>query len=250
MSANFKEPIKHAPISAQQPYQYRSGMGMINSAEWITFFDDFTGDVASNVPAGWDAAIIDSGCTVTNASLAGGAILFDSDADNEGAAIYLPKSVALNGKKFFMECRVKMEDVSAMTFQMGLSDLTATTNPEDIWTTTTTDYVSFGNLDSAEAVLTYDKNNGGTVTETNTDSTAATLADDTYAVLAIAYNGASTVTDGCLTAWVNGNQVASALTEAQVPDDLPLAPFIGMLAGHATTADVAHVDYVRFALER
>ena len=149
-----------------------------------------------------------------------------------------------------MECRVKVEDASAMTFQMGLSDLTATTNPEDIWTTTTTDYIAFGTLDSAEAVLTYDKNNGGTVTETNIDSTAATLSDDTYATLAIAYNGASTLGDGSLSAYVNGVLVARALTEAQVPDDLPLAPFIGMLAGHATTADIAHVDYVRFALER
>lgn len=250
MSTGFSEPLVHTSVSNKKDYAYRSGMGMVNSAEWVVFFDDFTGDVASNIPSGWDAAIIDTGCTITNANLAGGVLLFDSDADNEGAATYLNKSVALNGKKFFMECRVKMEDVSAMTFQMGLSDLTATTNPEDIWTTTTTDYVAFGNLDAATVSLTYDKNNGGTVTETNTDTTAATLADDTYAVLAISYNGASTVKDGCLKAWVNGQEVASALTEAQVPDDLPLAPFIGMLAGHATTADVVHVDYVRLVLER
>lgn len=247
MSTGFKGPLVYGPDNA---YAYRKGMGMVNSNEWIVFFDDFTGDVASNVPAGWDNGVIDTGCTVTNADLAGGVLLFDSDADNEGAAVWLNKSVALNGKKFFMECRVKMEDVSAMTFQMGLSDLTAITNPEDIWTTTTTDYIAFGNLDAATVSLTYDKNNGGTVTETNTNTTAATLADDTYAILAISYDGASTLQDGSLKAWVNGTQVASALTEAQVPDDLPLAPFIGMLAGHATTADVAHVDYVRFALER
>ena len=245
---SINESVVHART---KNYAYRAGMGMFNSAEWIAFFDDFTGDVASNVPAGWDAAIIDTGCTVTNAGLAGGAAIFTSDADNEGAAIYLPKSVALNGKKFFMECRVQMEDVSAMTFQMGLSDLTAVTNPEDIWTTTTTDYVSFGNLDAATVSLTYDKNNGGTVTETNTGAAANyTLADNTYAILAIAYNGASTVDNGSLKAYVNGNEVASALTEAQVPDDLPLAPFIGMLAGHATTANTAIVDYVRFALQR
>jgi hypothetical protein len=250
MSTGFTEPLQHGTKSLQATYAYRSGMGMVPSAEWVTFFDDFTGDVASNIPEGWDAAIIDVGCTNTNADLAGGVLLMDSDADNEGTAVYQNKHIALNGKKFFMECRVKMEDVSAMTFQMGISALTAVTNPEDIWTTTTTDYVAFGNLDSAVVALTYDKNNGGTVTETNTDTDKATLADDTYAILAIAYNGASTVTDGCLKAYVNGYEVASALTEAQVPDDLPLAPFIGFLAGHATTADVVHVDYVRYALER
>ena len=241
------ESVVHAP-SANHPY--RRGMGMFSSAEWVVFFDDFTGDVASNIPAGWDAAIIDTGCTVTNNNGAGGSILFDSDADNEGAAIYLPKSVQLNGKKFFMEARVQMEDVSAMTFQIGLSDLTAVSNPEDIWTTTTTDYIAFGNLDAATVSLTYDKNNGGTVTETNTDATAATLSDSTWHTLGLSFNGATTLGDGCLKAYVDGKEVASALTEAQVPDDLPLAPFIGMLAGHASTADTALVDYFRFAVQR
>jgi hypothetical protein len=250
MSTGFKGPIVFGPEVNSKLYPYRAGKGMIPSAEWIVFFDDFTGDVASNVPEGWDAAIIDTGCTNTNANLAGGVLLMDSDADNEGTAIYQNKHIALAGKRFFMECRVKMEDVSAMTFQMGISDLTATTNPEDIWTTTTTDYISFGNLDTDEAVLTYDKNNGGTVTETNSNSTQATLADDTYAILAIDYNGGASPGDSSVRAYVNGIQVAAAGTEAQIPDDLPLAPFIGFLAGHATTADVVHVDYVRYSLER
>jgi len=231
-------------------FPYRRGMGMFPSKEWVSFFDDFTGPVATNVPAGWSAAIIDVGCTATNAGLIGGQLLLDSDADNEGVAVYLPKCVHLNGKKFFMEVRVKIEDVSAMTFQFGLSDLTATTNPEDIWTTTTTDYISFGLLDTAVCQLTYDKNNGGTVTETNTNTTAATLSDNTWHTLALSFNGASTLGDGCVRAYVDGTQVASSLTEAQVPDDLALAPFIGMLAGHATTADVVHVDYFRFAVQR
>lgn len=250
MSTGFKGPIVHGPEVTAKNYAYRNRKGMIPAAEWFVFHDDFEGIVATNVPDRWSAAIIDTGCTITNADLAGGALLFDSDADNEGAACYLAKCVALNGKKFFMECRVKVEDASAMTFQMGLTDLSAVTNPEDIWTTASADYIAFGTLDSAEAVLTYDKNNGGTVTETNVDSTAATLADDTYATLAISFNGASTLANGSLEAYVNGVLVARALTEAQVPDDLVLAPFIGMLAGHATTADVAHVDYVRFSLER
>jgi len=251
MSKNNSFAINESIVHAKDTnYPYRRGMGMFPSAEWVTFFDDFTGGVASNVPDGWAAAIIDTGCTITNAGLAGGVVLIDSDADNEGAAAYLNKSVALAGKKFFMEVRVKMEDVSASTFQFGLSDLTAVTNPEDIWTTTTTDYISFGNLDAATVSLTYDKDNGGTVTETNTNTTAATLADDTYAVLAIAYNGATDPTAGALTAYVNGTQVASALTHGQVPEDLPLAPFFGALAGHATTADVFHLDYFRFAVQR
>ena len=167
MATNFLEPILHARKSGRA-YAYRTGMGMMSSAEWIVFPRRFVQAMSrlTSLQGGMRRLLI---LVVRSPmpSLAGGALLFDSDADDEGAATYLPKSVALNGKKFFMECRVKMEDVSAMTFQMGLSDLTATTNPEDIWTTTTTDYISFGNLDSAVCVLTYDKNNGGTVTETN-----------------------------------------------------------------------------------
>jgi len=250
MSTGFKGPIVHGPENSTKLYPYRTGMGMMPSAEWIVFHDDFTGKAASNVLEGWNAGIIDTGCTVTQGVLAGGVAQLTSDADDEGAAQYGPLSVALNGKRFFMECRVKMEDVSAMTFQMGLSVLTAVTNPEDIWTTVAADYIAFGLLDSAVCALTYDKNNGGTVTETNSNTTQATLADDTYAVLAIAYNGASTVADGSLKAYVNGIEVAAALTEAQVPDDLPLAPFFGFLAGHATTANTAEVDYIRYVLER
>lgn len=250
MATGLLEPVLHSPKPTSNNYAYRASTGMMPSAEWVTFFDDFTGAVTTNVPAGWSAAIIDTGCTATNAGLIGGQLLLDSDADNEGVAVYLPKCVHLNGKRFFLECRVKIEDVSAMTFQIGLSDLTAVTNPEDIWTTTTTDYISFGTLDTAVCQLTYDKNNGGTVTETNIDTTAATLSDNTWHTLAIAFSGATTLGDGCLTAYVDGVKVAQANTEAQVPDDLALAPFIGMLAGHATTADVVHVDYFRFAVER
>lgn len=250
MSVGFNEPFVWSPKSNQATYAYRGGKGMFNSAEWHVFFDDFNGAVTSNVPNGWAGAIIDVGCTITNAGLHGGVLLFDSDAANEGASCYLNKCIKLAGKKFFMEARVKMEDVSAMTFQMGLTDVAATTNPEDLWTTTAADGIAFGNLDAATVSLVYDKNNGGPVTATLDDTTKGTLADDTWAVLAIAYDGAATPNDGSLTAWVNGYQVAKAETEAQVPEDVELAPFIGMLAGHATTADVAHVDYVRFAIER
>lgn len=251
MSSGFTEPLVHSTKSNQAPYAYRAGLGMMPANEWIVFFDDFVQAVGAetsttNVPTGWTADIIDAGCTVTNTALHGGVLLFDSDADNQGASIYLPQSVKLDGKKFFMEVRVKMEDVSAMTFQFGLTDLTATTNPEDLWTTASADFIAFGNLDAATLTLTYDKNNGGPVAQAATE----TLEDDTYAVLAISYNGASTPADNSLQAWLNGESILGATTEAQVPEDLALAPFVGMLAGHATTADTLHLDYVRFAVER
>ena len=238
---HFRGPILHS-IDSNSKYAYRVGMGMMPTAEFAVIHDDFTGAVTTNVPLGWSAAIIDTGCTITNATLANGQLLLDSDADNEGVAAYMTKQFALtSGKKFFMECRVKQEDVSAMTFQFGLTSLTATTNPEDIWTTVATDFISFGNLDAATTSLVYDISNGGPVTNTNTD---VSLSDDTWHTLGIGFNGTSAQ------AYVDGVKVIDAGTVASLPVGVVLAPFFGMLAGHATTADVTHLDYFRIVSER
>lgn len=234
-------------------YSYRKGMGMVPSAEWIVFFDDFvsgagtTPGLAADTFTGWADAIIDTGCTITNGSLAGGVALITSDADNEGAATWLNTCVALSGKKFFMEVRAKTSDVSDSTFAFGLSDLTSIAAPEGLWTTLSADFITVGQFDSANPALTYDKNNGGPVTETN--SATITLADDTYYTYAFTYNGGTTPADKSIKAYVDGKLFASAQTEAQIPDDLPLAPFVGGLGG-ATGSDTITIDYVRFALER
>ena len=169
MASGFTEPLVHSPRSAQGSYAYRSGIGMIPSAEWSVFFDDFFGPVATNVPAGWSAAVIDTGATIVTDTTVGaghgnGALLFDSDGATEGAAIYMPKSVQLtSGKKFMMEARFKTEIADDSDVQIGLSSLTATTNPEDLWTTTATDVVSFGVLDGDASVgMLSDKSNSGT----------------------------------------------------------------------------------------
>lgn len=244
----LRESVVHAPISNQKPYAYRSGMGMINSAEWVVFFDDFMAwEEATEDPVGWNP-IIDTGATIVDGNEHGGVIDVTSDAVDEGIALHLPLSVKLNGKKFFMEARVKIEDADDGQAIIGLADLTATTNPEDLWTTTP-DFISFGNTvdGDATAVLKYDKNNGGPVTETPTSG--ADFEDDTWHVIAIAYNGASTLTDGSLKAYFDGIEVASADTEAQVPDDLPLAPFLGLMLEDDAT-DVLSCDYVRVVYER
>lgn len=238
---SFRGPLKHGPQGVGTHYGYRNGLGMMNSAEYIVFHDDFQGPVATNVPHGWQAAIIDTGCTITNANLIGGVLVFDSDADDEGAAFYGHKWVTLTAdKRFFMETRVKMEDVSAMTFMFGCAALTATTNPEDLWTTTEATGFAFGNLDAATFSLNYDLSNAGTVTDTSTE----TLTDDTWATLGVGYDG------GNMFAYHNGKQIIAASTPAQIPVGVVMAPFVGMLAGHATTADITHVDYVRIAMER
>lgn len=241
----LSESIVHAPVSNQGKYPYRSGMGMINSAEWVVYFDDFVNVLATNVPDGWAAAVIDTGATVVTSTIATdatGILLFDSDGATEGAAIYLPKCLNLtSGKRFFMECRVLTENADDTDVQFGLSDLTATTNPEDLWTTTAANLVTFGVLDGDATVkMLSDAGNGGTSAQTGTID----LSDSTWHTLAISYKNDK------LQGWVDGQLALTwSGAAATVPTGVLLAPFIGTRNGSAATHE-QKVDYVRFVLER
>jgi len=242
-------------IGRDKLYPYRSLMGMINSAEWIVFYDDFNRDVATNVPSGWDAAIIDIGATLasfeTSAAVnANGVVRITSDAASEGVAIYLPKQVYLSGKKWFMEVKVRTAAATDSEIQFGLTDRTAVVNPEDLYTTVAASYASFGVFDaSATPVLTYDKANAGPVTNTPAGSSFA-MANDTYVTWGLFYNGSSAAaTTGELIAYVNGSEATRAGTRAQIPDNVLLSPFIGARGGDGAIGTI-DFDYVRFAHQR
>jgi hypothetical protein len=247
MATGFTEPLIHSAKS--QNYKYRSGCGMFSSAEWVHLFYDFTlAEEATEDQVGW-TSIIDTGATIVDGVEHGGVIDVTSDAVDEGVALYLPQSVQLAGKKFFMEARVKLEDADDNQAVIGLSDLTSTTNPEDLWTTQP-DFIAFGNFTDGDATpqLRYDKNNGGPVTHTPT-GTSFDLTDGAYHILAISYNGGTTPADSSLQAWVDGKLAVSATTEAQIPEDLALAPFFGLRLEDDAT-DVMSIDWFRFAVER
>ena len=244
---HFKGPIAYGP---SKKYAYREGFAMTQCAEYVVFFDDFNRVVTSNVPSGWQAAVIDTGATVTQLATdtyPGGVLNFASDGTTEGASIYLPKQIQLSGKRFMMECRVWTEDADDTDVQFGLSNLTATTNPEDLWTTTDTDLIAFGVLDGdATAGLLVDKNNGGT----SFVAGSIDLSDATWHTLAILVEGNETNANMTVRGYVDG-ELALKWTGASttVPGDLVLAPFIGARTG----GDAAHnvyVDYVRFVAER
>lgn len=244
----ISESIVHAPASYQAPYWYRSKTGMVPSAEWNVYFDDFNALVTSNVPAGWAAAIIDSGATVVQYTTAAthpgtGAIAFVSSTASQGAAIYLPRSIQLRtGKKVYVEARVYTDDVTDNTLQIGLTDLTATSNPEDLWTTTAANVAAFGILDgSAVTQFLVDENNGGTSAITGTRS----LSASTWHTLAVYYDGAG------MYAFVDGKLSASTTVSADIPEnDVLLAPFVGALNGNGAGGNLNLVDYFKVVSER
>lgn len=242
MATAFTGAIKHSPVGLGGRYDYRGGTGMMSSAEFAVLHDDFLFSVATNVPIGWDAAVIDTGATVvtdTTAASATGVLLFDSDGATEGAAIYGEKTMQLtSGKKFWMEMRFKTEIADDSDVQFGLTSLTATTNPEDLWTTTATDVVAFGVLDgSAATKLLADTSNGGTAVVTGDIS----LVSATWHTLAIFYDGVR------LHGYVDGQKSVS--TSTTIPTGVALAPFFGFRNGSAATTE-GQCDYVRVVIER
>jgi hypothetical protein len=258
MSSGFKGTIVHGVRASNEGYSYRTGLGMMPCAEFAVFHDDFfsfivatdiTNGPVANTPWGWQGAIIDTGSTAvvdTTAALGANGVLQLSDATvSEGVAIYGTKSMQLTaGKKCFIECRVRTDDVTDNTIQFGLSDLTATINPEDLWTTAAANLITFGILDgtttAALTQLTYDKSNGGPVTDVGVLSMTA----DTWHTLGIYYDGVSAF------GFVDGVLSIKAGTVAQVPNGVALAPFFGARNGNGAGANNNYFDYFRVVSAR
>lgn len=245
--AGLTESIVHSPSSNQAAYPYRSKMGMMNSAEFVVVMNDFVEPVATNVPEGFAAAIIDTGATLVADTTAGvrgatGGALIASDGASEGVAIYMPKAIQLtSGKRFFIEAKVQTALAAETDVQIGLSDLTATTNPEDLWTTTSANVAAFGTLaGSALTKMLSDKSNSGTAAQTGTRS----LSNATYAILSIYFDGVN------LHGYVDGKLSLSwSGAAATVPTGVALAPFLGARTG-ATAGNTTTFDWFRFVIER
>jgi len=183
-------------------YTYRHRMGMVPSAEFMVFHDDFTGQVHEGTAItngfaqyqpeyNWNI-ILDSGATITQLTTAtvgaNGVLSITEATASEGAALYSEKAFQLiSGKRAFVECRLYTNDVSDNAIQFGLSDLTAVTNPEDLWTTTAANVLAFGLLDgSAYPRLLADEGNAGTAAVTQT---VKAITASTWTTLAIYYDG-------------------------------------------------------------
>lgn len=238
-------------------YSYRDNSSMVPSAEWMVKFEDFdqswipttaiTNGPVANTPLPWQAAIIDSGATVavntTSAIGANGVLTFADATASDGAAIYGQRSIQLTvGKRFYMECRLRSDDVTDNAIQFGLTDLTAVTNPEDLWTTVAANLVTFGILDGSATVrMLADKSNSGSTAETGSRA----LVANTWHTLAIYYDGSK------LFGFVDGREAQTwAQLAATIPDGVALAPFVGHLNGDGAGAAVVVVDYIRWASER
>ena len=247
--------VLHAP-DVGKDYDYRVGTSMVPSAEWAVVFDDFlqswipttaiTNGAVANTPAPWQAAIIDSGATIavnTTAALGATGVLTLADASaSEGAAFYGQKSIQLtSGKRFWMEARVRTGDVTDNAVQIGLSSLDATTDPEDLWDTSTASGIAYGIVDGAATlVMTCDNGNLGPATTTG----ARSMSANTWHILGIYFDGTR------LFGYLDGKECLTYGTAANIPTGVALAPFVGHINGNGGGAAVVLVDFVRWVIER
>ena len=255
LGTSFGSPLTESRRGSK--YGYRHRMGLVACAEYDVFHDDFhsfmvstaitNGPVANTPLNGWQGAIIDSGATVTTNTTAAiganGVLTFASANASEGAAIYTTKSFQLtSGKRFFVEIRVRTDDVTDNAIQFGLSDQTATTNPEDLWTTTAASVLTFGLLDgSAYPQLLSDKSNSGTSVQTQTNKL---MVVNTWHVLAIGYDGSYVST------YVDGDLAHTYTATASIPTGVAMGLFIGHLNGNGAGGALCAVDYIRCVSER
>lgn len=255
MGSGFKGPIVHSNCSNQEGYAYRNGFGMMPSAEFDVWHDDFhqfvvgtsiTNGPVINTPWGWQGAAIDTGGTalVTTAAAVGrNGVLALTDATlSEGVAIYSNKTFQLaSGKRFFYEIRLRTDDVTDNVVQFGLSSQTSITTPVTLWNTANDDVLSFGIPDATASttVMYTDTANAG-ITTTAGDSTV--LVVNTWHTLAIYYDGATAH------GYLDGARVVGSSTT--LPVGVALGAFFGLVCGNGAGGNNLWVDYTRIVSER
>jgi hypothetical protein len=254
MSTGFKGPIVHGTRATNEGYAYRTGMGMMSSAEFDIWHDDFhqyvfaatTANVGIiNTPWGWQGAAIDTGGTalVTTAAAVGrNGVLALTDATlSEGVAVYSNKTFQLaTGKRFFYETRIRTDDVTDNVIRFGLSSLTNLSTTVTVWDTTNDDLLTMGIADGAATTNLYSDTANAGITTTAGDATV--LVVNTWHTLAIYYDGATAF------AYVDGAQVAKTTTT--IPTGIALAAFFGMMNGNGAGGNNLWVDYTRICSER
>lgn len=256
MTTGVKGTLVHGQRSNQEGYAYRSRMGMMPSAEFDVFFDDFhqfvvatsiTNGPVINTPWGWQGAAIDTGGTAlinTTAAVGRNGVLALTDATlSEGVVVYSNKTFQLaSDKRLFMEIRLRTDDVTDNVIQFGFSSQTAVSTTVTLWSTANDDVASFGIADGAATGVMYTDTGNAGITTTAATVTDKVLVVNTWHTLALYFDGSQ------LHGFIDGDKVVS--TSTTVPTGVALGAFFGMMNGNGAGGNTVYVDYVRIVSER
>ncbi len=252
--AAFAEPVVFAPQPSQKKFPYRTGMGMVPSAEFLVFFDDFESFVAATTfaPAGW-TTILDSGANINMVQTAGslgatGAITFLESTTSEGAAIYRSQLIDTGtvqltvGKRAFIEVRMQTNDVTDHTFYFGFSSATVITAASDLYDASAADLGALGITDGGSGALLM-KTDLAAATIVDT-ATTGTMVVNTWTTLALEWDGVSS-----LKAYKDG-KIIGTVTSAVLPVGVSVTPFFSAVNGNTGASAVTALDYLRYVIER
>jgi len=230
-------PLVYAALSSTANREMFLGLpvGIELFLNYSLFFDDFNG-VTVDATNDW-TVIVDTGCTAAILADTENGIcqlLSDSTTD-EGASIQGNEIFKFNsGKKFLFESRVCVADADDVDFFIGLAENFAT-NPEALLAG------SLAGFHVTEAGATGSILCKAGAAGAASEDSGSDLADATYAVLGMLYDG----TD--LHYYVNREKKVT-IAAASLPSAL-MTPASFFLAGD-NAADYANIDYIFIASER
>jgi len=228
----------------------RSSFENLNTARWndqFIQFDDYDHGAVDETLR-W-TIVKDSGAAVAIVadSTAGEVTLTSAGTtENDGASIQgkqeyfaLPSTA---GKSLWYETRVKVSDADQMDLLVGLTE-TFTTNPEAALASA--NIIGFLLADGSAVISGVTEASGTPTTVTFSDTTKATLADDTYITLGFkATKGTSTDT---VRFYINRQEVGASQTNIPTANMKMMAM---SLSGDATGTKVTTLDYMMGAQDR
>jgi hypothetical protein len=203
-----------------------------------TLYHSYLNDFDTYAAGDWVVTETDAGATQALTAGDGGLLLItNTAADNDLVA--LQKTPAAwtftSGKKTFFRCRFKVSDATQSDLVFGLQ--VVDTTPLDV-----TDGVYFLKADGAATVDVICRKNASTG---STSATAvATLVNDTYIMLAFAYDGDSKVVYS-----VDGTVLGSLDASSSYLPDTTCTVSFALQNGEAA-AKTMTVDYIYVAKER
>lgn len=209
-----------------------------------TYFNDFD----HYDPDDWSLSEVESGAGDAAEALSGGnggiLLLTCDNADNDYITLQTQAAVftCTYGKKQFMKCRFKLNEVLQSDFAIGLQGFTAPQNDATALTVAL-DGIFFLKADGAATVDVYYRKDNSTGSSKGT--AVATLVNDTYIELAFFHDGVDRLyyaVDGAVLGYIDASTT-------YMPN-VDLAPTIALKQGEATNVKTAKIDYLFIAQER
>lgn len=209
-------------------------MGLPDPTKFKTYFNDFL-TIKDFNSTDWTTTEVGNGTQVLTDSDGGELVMTNAAADNDSSTTYPSTEfvqLAAN-KKMAFKARFKVSDATQSDVFIGLS--TKDTTPIG-----GNDQLAFVKLDgTTELTLRMEKDN--TATET---ATGINLADDTYIIVEMLYDGKSAVE-----VFANGAKITTIARDDNFVDDEPLTVAMAIINGEAVSK-VMTVDYILVVQER